>query len=55
MRRRAVAVVAAVCVAMGLLGACGSDDNGGVIDVPQDSSTSLAPGTTAGGSTTPGY
>ena len=58
MRRRAWALVAVVCVvAAGVLGACGSDDNGGVIEGPT-ATTSLAPGSTSGGSTAtsaPGY
>jgi len=57
-RQRAWTVVAVVCVvASGVLGACGSDDNGGVIQGP--TATSLAPGTTAGGGSSatsaPGY
>jgi len=50
--RGAWALVAAVCVAAAsVLGACGSDDNGGVIQGP--TGTSVAPGTTApaGGTT----
>ncbi len=48
---RGWALVAVLCVAAAsVLGACGSDDNGGVIQGP--TGTSVAPGTTAGGGTT---
>lgn len=54
LRRRAAALLAALAVGF-VLAACGSSDNGGVIQGPTD--TSVAPGTstTAGGSGTPGY
>ncbi|GEM_PF-6539155 len=61
MRRRVLALIAAVGVAV-VLAACGSSDNGGVIQGP--TGTTVAPGstapsgttaTTAGGSGTPGY
>ena len=53
MRRWALALVAALALA-GVTGACGSNDNGGVIQGPV---TTTAPGatTTAGGGGTPGY
>lgn len=44
MRQRVWALVAVVCVAAGVLGACGSDDNGGVIQGP--TGTTVAPGAT---------
>jgi len=54
-RRRASAVLAAVAV-VGALGmaACGSKDNGGVIQGPTGTTVPGAT-TTAGGSGTPGY
>ncbi len=53
-KQRAWAVVAVVIVAAGVLGACGSNDNGGVIEGP--SGTTVAPATTtAGNNSSPGY
>jgi hypothetical protein len=54
-RRRASALVAAASLFVGLgLAACGSNDNGGVIDNPTVTSAPGATTTTAGGGT-PGY
>ena len=53
MRRRALAVLAVAAIALGLA-ACGSSDNGGVIDNPTVTTTPGAT-TTTGGSGTPGY
>jgi hypothetical protein len=54
LRRRATALLAALALGF-VLAACGSSDNGGVIQGP--TGTTVAPGTstTAGGSGTPGY
>ena len=49
MRRRAAALLAALAVGF-VLAACGSHDNGGVIQGP--TGTTVAPGTTSGGATT---
>jgi hypothetical protein len=53
MKRRALALLAAVAVGL-VLAACGSNDNGGVIDNPTVTSAPGATSTTAGGGT-PGY
>ena len=53
MRRRVLAVLAVAGIALGLA-ACGSSDNGGVIDNPTVTTTPGAT-TTTGGSGTPGY
>ena len=52
MRRRALALLAALGVAV-VLAACGSNDNGGVIQGPTGSTVPSA--TTAAGGGTPGY